>query len=307
MEQVVIDAMKRIPQLQSYSPDTVECERLGGRSNFVYRIGIDDADYLLRVPSKGSEIYIDRQVEEFNTRAAIAAGFSPDLLYFAEDGLMLSEYLLDFEQITPEKVLADEKLLKQISKLLRRFHTSGPIFQYRFDAFATINKFLEILPESCNEDIPEGYHQAIEELKPIKKLLADTTIEILPCHCDVISENFVKALGKLWIVDWEFSGRCDPLWDLATLALSTEMSKEMEIYMLTNYYGHHPTDTAYSRMFIMKAIVDLVWALWGVAKKLETYPGIDSKAYAKRRFTRAYGLMCSDEYTHHVNLVASNV
>ena len=305
MEQVVIDAMKRIPQLQDYFPDSIECERLGGRSNLVYRIRADDSNYLLRIPIEGTETYIDRQIEEFNTKAAIAAGFSPNLLFFAEDGLMLSEYLLDFEEITPEEVVADVNLLREISKLLRKLHLSGQVFQCRFDAFSMIERFTEILPESSNEDIPEGYHQAIAELTPIKKLLEDTAVEILPCHCDVVSENLIKALGRLWIVDWEFSGMCDPLWDIGTLALTTHMSHEMEIEMLTSYYGRPPTEKEYSRMFIMKALVDFVWTLWGVAKKLQTNQLTDYTAYAKARFTRGYGVVCSDEFAHHVKIVAS--
>ena len=64
--------------------------RLAGLTNLVFRVETPSARYLLRLPGKGTEVYIDRRVEAVNARAAAAAGVAPEVLYFGNDGLMVA-------------------------------------------------------------------------------------------------------------------------------------------------------------------------------------------------------------------------
>ena len=70
-----------------------EVSRLGGLTNLVYRVESEAGPLCLRVPGKGTEEYIDREVEAVNARAAAKAGVSPEVLHFGADGLMVTRFL----------------------------------------------------------------------------------------------------------------------------------------------------------------------------------------------------------------------
>ena len=64
-------------------PDALEIEPLGGLTNRVFRISGAGAGapFVLRLPGKGTEAYIDRVVEAHNARAAARAGVTPEILH----------------------------------------------------------------------------------------------------------------------------------------------------------------------------------------------------------------------------------
>ena len=48
---------------------------------------------------------------------------------------------------------------------------------------------------------------------------------LAPCHCDPLCENFLDAGERMWIVDWEYSGMNDPLWDLGDLSVEAGFTR----------------------------------------------------------------------------------
>ena len=56
-------ALASIPGLDTPDHATYSITRLGGLTNLVFRIEVDGGPYVLRLPGKGTEDYIDRAVE----------------------------------------------------------------------------------------------------------------------------------------------------------------------------------------------------------------------------------------------------
>jgi thiamine kinase-like enzyme len=50
-------------------------------------------------------------------------------------------------------------------------------------------------------------------------LSANPTPELVACHCDPLCENFLDTGERIFIVDWEYSGMNDPMWDLGDLSV----------------------------------------------------------------------------------------
>ena len=48
----------------------------------------------------------------------------------------------------------------------------------------------------------------------------------------------------MWIVDWEYSGMNDPLWDLGDLSVEAEFGPEQDEELLAAYFGGAPTAAA---------------------------------------------------------------
>lgn len=56
-------------------------------------------------------------------------------------------------------------------------------------------------------------------------------VSVKPCHNDLVAENFLKAEdGTIYLIDWEYSGMNDPMWDIAALFLESNFTDESQDY-----------------------------------------------------------------------------
>jgi thiamine kinase-like enzyme len=108
----------------------------------------------------------------------------------------------------------------------------------------------------------------------------------------------------MWIVDWEYSGMNDPIWDIGDFAVEAQLTPENEKVLQASYFGGAPTPAQLGRYVIYKAMCDLLWTLWGLIQHADANPADDFWAYANRRFARCKKLMDSPEFPMHVANVA---
>ncbi|MDG2405373.1 MAG: LPS biosynthesis choline kinase, partial [Paracoccaceae bacterium] len=118
-------------------------------------------------------------------------------------------------------------------------------------------------------------------------------------------ENFLDDGKIMWIVDWEYSGMNDPLWDLGDLSVEAGMDAAQDAEMMAAYFGRPPTDAEQGRMVIYKAMCDLLWTLWGLIQLANENPAEDFWAYATVRFARCKALMQDDAFNQHVEAVCA--
>ncbi len=67
--------------------------------------------------------------------------------------------------------------------------------------------------------LPPGYHDVLHEAEAVRAALSARPLPLAPCHCDPLCENFLDTGTVMWIVDWEYSGMNDPMWDLGDLSV----------------------------------------------------------------------------------------
>jgi thiamine kinase-like enzyme len=107
----------------------------------------------------------------------------------------------------------------------------------------------------------------------------------------------------MWIVDWEYSGMNDPMWDLGDLSVEGAFDEGQDEEMLRAYFGGEPPERDRARMVIYKAMCDLLWTLWGLLQLANGNPADDFRAYAETRFARCRALMRSVDFAAHVERV----
>ncbi|HRO10851.1 choline/ethanolamine kinase family protein [Amaricoccus sp.] len=276
-------------------------ERLGGLTNRVYRVEAGGETVVLRIPGEGTEAYIDRAVEAANARAAAAAGVSPEVLHVDPGrGLMLTR-LVEGRTMTPA-LFREPGAPARAAAAFARLHRSGVRFEFRFDLFAMIEEYLRVLAP-MRVTLPEGYHAAVAEAEAVRAALDARPAALAPCHCDPLCENFLDTGERMWIVDWEYSGMNDPLWDLGDLAVEGEFGAAQEEEMLAAYFGRAPTAAERGRVVAYKAMCDLLWTLWGLIQHGNGNPADDFWAYATNRFERCRRLMASEGFAGHLAAV----
>lgn len=300
MDEQIKAAWDEIPYFSGKDQNAYTFERLGGLTNLVFRVEGGGETVILRIPGEGTEEYIDRAVEAHNAQVAADAGVSAEVIYVNPDnGVMLASYLDGCETMTPETFPATKGAPTRAGAVLRQLHTSGKTFEFRFELFSMIDEYLGVL-DKLGAELPEGYHDVVREAADIRAALDSQPTDLAPCHCDPLCENFLDNGERMWVVDWEYSGMNDPMWDLGDLSVEAGFSDDHDREMMEAYCGGPPTDAQYGRMVIYKAMSDLLWTLWGLIQHANDNPVDDFWAYAVGRFDRCKTLMADPGFADHV-------
>jgi len=259
---------------------------------------------VLRLPGKGTEAYIDRAVELQNAKVAAQARVSAEVIFArADTGVMLTRCIENIVTMTPEAFATRPGAAGRAGETFQRLHNCGLTFESRFELFAMIDEYLAIL-KAKNSKLPKGYADVVAAAQPARQALAGHPVLLAPCHCDPLCENFLDDGRRMWIVDWEYSGMNDPLWDLGDLSVEAGLTPAQDLEMMRAYFGGEPTEAQMGRMTIYKAMCDLLWTLWGLIQHADGNPAEDFWAYAVGRFERCKGLMGASGFKGHVAAVA---
>ena len=61
--------------------------------------------------------------------------------------------------------------------------------------------------------------EVVKEAESVWVALNAHPLPLVACHCDPLCENFLDTGERMWLVDWEYSGMNDPMWDLGDLCV----------------------------------------------------------------------------------------
>jgi thiamine kinase-like enzyme len=306
LERDLLAALRRIPLLAKVPQKEIAAARLGGLTNRNYKITVPSGRYVLRIPGEKTGDYIDRRVEAHNARAAAAAGVNAEVLFFDEsDGLMLCRFLDGCVTMTPELFHSRPGTPARAARALRRMHRSSQSFNFRFELFAMIDDYLKLL-EKLEASLPDGYGEVVEEAGKVRRALEQHPVALAPCHCDPLAENFLDDGQRMWVVDWEYSGMNDPIWDLGDVSVEAGLNERQDREMMEAYCDGPAPPALWGRMMIYKAMCDLLWTLWGLIQHANKNPVDDFWAYALRRFGRCKKLMGSPEFEGHLDSIMRN-
>ncbi|BBE71760.1 choline/ethanolamine kinase family protein [Oharaeibacter diazotrophicus] len=278
--------------------------RLGGLTNRVFRIEAGGTAFCLRLAGAGTEEYIDRGREAEMARLAAAAGVSPEVLAVdPATGVMVTRFLDGVATMTPAGFADRAGAPARAGRVFRQLHDGAAAFPSRFELFQMIDDYLRIL-STKTVDLPEGYFDVLKEAETVKAALSARPLPLASCHCDPLCENFLDTGERMWLVDWEYGGTNDPMWDLGDLSVEGAFSPEQDEEMLAAYFPAGPTPAERGRMVIYKAMCDLLWTLWGLIQHANGNPADDFAAYAAGRFARCRALMATTDFAGHVAAVA---
>ncbi len=296
-------ALTAISGFEGLAPADYAYERLGGLTNLVYRVDTGDGRYVLRIPGKGTEDYIDREVEMHNARVAARAGVSAEVIHAdPASGILLTRFIDDSVTMTPAAFAERPGSPARAGRALRKMHDWHEPFEFRFELFAMIDDYLKILAERRAE-LPAGYHDVVDAAQPVRAALERNPVKLAPCHCDPLCENFLDTGERMWVVDWEYSGMNDPLWDVGDLSVEGGFDAAQDAELIEAWCGGEPRPAEVGRMVIYKAMCDLLWTLWGLIQHADDNPAEDFWAYAVGRFERCQALMGTADFDRHLRAI----
>jgi thiamine kinase-like enzyme len=294
------DALSRVPLLADTDPGTVT--RLAGLTNVNHLVTVDGQRYVLRIPGEGTSEYIDRVAEETAARNAAEAGVNADVVFFdPTDGLMVTGYIDGAATMSADR-FRDLDAVGRAGRAFRQLHTQAQPFATDFQLFAMIDEYKQLLA-SKGATLPDGYEQLQARADATRDALQRGARPLVPSHCDPLCENFLDTGARMYVIDYEYSGNNDPMWDLGDLSVEGGFDDQQDHALLHAYFAHQPAAAEVGRMVAYKAMCDLLWTLWGVIQHVNGNPAEDFWAYAVGRFDRCRTLMDRPGYTGHLDAI----
>lgn len=259
--------------------------RLGSMTNRTYRADLPDGRaVIVRLPGDGTQEMIDRAAEKTSTMFANRLGLDAPLLFFGTNGEKVTTCIPDAVTMSPETMRTSERI-RQAATMLRTLHSCGEDVGIDFDVFKLAELYESVAVRhgvSLFTDFSAAKREVLRILHEQKTEKQETRAF---CHNDPIYANWLlDPDGKLYLVDWEYAGMNDPMWDMADLSIESDFLPDHDELLLTVYLQHAPDRKTMQRFIANKVFVDYLWSLW--AKAREPFEGDWVKEYGLTRFVR---------------------
>ncbi len=255
-----------------------------GLTNTNWRVVVDGVSYFVRIPGAETDLLaVDRGNEIANTVAAAEAGVAPRVVQTVPEWDVFALVWLDAQTMSNQTLRAAD-MPSRVAAALRRLH-AGPRFRDDFDMFRVAERYLTLVDER-SISIPAGYREHLGLLPRVKAALAARPLPTVPCHNDLLAENYLDDGSRLWLVDWEYSGNNDPTFELGNTAQELGYDDAQVNELCTAYFGE-ASPTLLARMRLQMIMSDVGWTLWAAIQARISAIDYDFTGWAEERWARA--------------------
>jgi thiamine kinase-like enzyme len=255
-----------------------------GLTNQNFRVEVDGRPYFVRLPGASTDLLaVDRGNELHNTRAAAQAGVGPQVVHHdPESGALVLDWIE--ARTMSNQAFAVPGTPVRIAESLRKLH-AGPRFRDDFDMFRLTEYYLSVV-DGRSIRIPEGYRDELPKVRLIEAALTARPLPTVPCHNDLLAENYLDDGRQLWIVDYEYSGNNDPTFELGNTAQELGFDAARQEELCAAYFGE-ATPALVARMRLQMIMSDVGWTLWAAIQAAISPIDYDFWGWAEERWGRA--------------------
>ncbi len=256
----------------------------GGITNVNFLVEDAGRKYVVRIGDDRPIHQIMRFNELAAARAAAQAGISP-AIHFHQPGALVIDYIEGKTLTAPD--IRDPAMLMRILPLLRRCHRDVPAYlrgpvlmfwvfhvirDYGWSLKAASSRYEAILPT------------LLENASRLEVAIGAS--EIVFGHNDLLAANFIDDGSRLWLIDWDYAGFNNPLFDLGGLASNNELSPAQEDWLLENYFQTPMTSPLRRRYQAMKCASLLRETMWSMVSEVHSTIDFDYAAYTTENLSR---------------------
>lgn len=278
LRQIVCECMEvNIDSVEDIAP-------IGGMTNKNYKIIVNGNEYVLRVPGNGTEEMISRNDEIKNAVYANKIGVDAELIYFNENtGVKISKFIENAETLS-EEGSKKQYVMEMVCDILRTLHNSTIPMENNFEIYNKFEIYEDLLRQADGKFF-DDYYDVKKDVIYLKSLMNELDIKLTPCHNDTLAANFIKSgEDKLYLIDWEYGGMNDPMWDIAAYCLENNFTEDEEELFLNIYFNGNVEEKYKKRVLINKIYQDFLWSTWTNIKEAK---GDDFGTYGIERYNRA--------------------
>jgi thiamine kinase len=200
-------ALARVPGLEQGEAPSALMRLQGGSVNDVFRIDSGQGRFVLRLDGAAwRRPGVDRGRELALHRAAAAAGIAPAIAYAdpGAHGLLITEF--HDGRLWCEQDFEDPAALRGLGERLQVLHGLQPPDIVDFDPWSVAQDYVR--------QIGSAPCEPLARLQRACAALGDAAVAPSIIHGDLAHSNLLQG-SRLWLLDWEYAQRSDPLMDLA--------------------------------------------------------------------------------------------
>lgn len=267
--------IERVKSLPCWS-GSIEVEPLeGGITNRNYVIRDGERIYVTRICEELQHLGIDRRNEAAAQKAAHACGVAPAVVH-QEQGILVSDFLSG--KTCTNDDLKDPGRLARFAAVLRTLHQSWDRLSGEmlyFSPFQTVRTYTTTA-RSLGARLPDDIDRYLEDSRE----LAHHMSPFLPvlCHNDILAANVLDDGEEMQLVDWEYAGMGNPLFDLASVSANCGLGDVLEASLLAAYGARGERSLLEVR--ILKTVSLLREALWAYIQTVASDLDFDYQKYA---------------------------
>ena len=284
-----------VPQIEALLEKVLHCasyteiSRLGGLTNHTYHVTMNNGEeFVVRLPGEGTEDVIVRGDEKISTELACRLGIDAELLYFGDDGCKVTR-CIPHPITMDETTMKEEKHISQAAQIFRVLHGCGEDTGVPFEVFEMAQTYEKVINEH-HVPMPDDYEAQKKRVSEIKEEVdALFPVKKVPCHNDPLCANWVEGDGVMYLIDWEYAGMNDGMWDVAAVSIESGFSEPQDLYFLREYLGREPSAEDRKHLVASKIYVDYLWTLW--AKMRVPFDGQPMEDWAMERYDRMKGFI----------------
>lgn len=232
-----------------------------GLTNVSFYFSVSGKKYVYRHPGAGTDLYINRKSEAASMSAAKQLGIDDTFIFIhPTEGWKLSYFIEDARQMDYEN---PDDVTKSL-ELIRKLHNGDLSTNFNFDVWGTISKFEKSLKNKDRNDF-EDMTKLHDDIQKLKKLTDNDHYPKTLCHGDCYDPNFLlDKNGKMYLIDWEYSGMADPAADIGTYLACSKYSLDKSEELIKQYLQKDPSKKEMAHYIAYAAALSYYWFVWAI-------------------------------------------
>lgn len=227
----------------------IEEQFLGGMSNYTYLIKNINTNNLftLRIPIEDGKHFVNFKTEYEVLNKIKDLNINSELIYFNQDsGIKISNYIYG-------KNIDENIDLDLVSNVLKTIHNSNLVFS-DYNHLQRLDKYESLL---TSNEVNDSYLSLKQQWLAIYDDVLQHHLNY-PTHGDAQPSNFIISDdAKLYLLDWEFSGQNDFIYDIATFG---NIDFNLSLDLLATYLPEYSNEEL-QRLYGWKIYQCLQWYL----------------------------------------------
>ncbi|WP_114835958.1 choline/ethanolamine kinase family protein [Agrobacterium tumefaciens] len=263
----------------------------GGISNTNFRIEVegDDLGYFLKIPGRGTEMFIDRKAAAAASKQAEAIGVGPKTFdYLDHLDIEIAEFI-DGRRASTHKDFADPAIRNEAVRVYRQFHDAPalPLTKTVFDMIEEHFDQVRVLGGHW----PLDHDWLFRSYKQARAALEASGLDLVPCFNDPMPGNFLIGDDKsIKLIDFEYASNNERLYDLAIWSGEMFYSEDVDCEIIEEYFGFY-NKACHARFIVHKALADIKWSTWAMVQNRISTLDFDFYIYGIWKHMRARSII----------------
>jgi thiamine kinase-like enzyme len=263
----------------------------GGISNANWRVWIDGepGSFFVKIPGRGTEMFIDRAVALEASHRAYSIGVGPKIhTYDTPPGVEVANFI-EGRRTASNRDFLIPSVRASVVDVYRTLHASGPLSLTK-TVFDMIYEHVSQI-DQLSARMPDGVNAALLACRLARSRITAAGLDLVPSFNDPMPGNFLlDDANTLVLIDYEYASNNDRCYDLAAWSAEMFFSEAVEREIIELYFGYFD-QRRFHRLQVYKAMADTKWALWAMVQNSVSALDFDFYKYGIWKLMRAQSVI----------------